>query len=502
MYSGWSKNEQQSHVYCLFKGSSTMHAQVGCWKDSFREQQESKRSTVPGCAVKVEELEGSSEILQIKIEDVNSFGLEEEQSDQLNGSSTMHAQVGCWKDSFREQPESKQSSVPGCAVKVEELEGSSEILQIKIEDVNSFGLEEVQSDQLNDFFVKVEVKTEHDIDVHLDPPEPNYSEASFFNNHPHEGVSTEYTREAAPTFMNGTDTSLQDSPTETNKRTCCKQDKPDNEMVAENNFHKAHKGEKGESTESTMDTAPTFMNGADTCLQDSPTETNKRTFYKQDKLNEERLTENNFAKTHKAKKVEHPYECKTCGKSFIWPYILEIHRRIHNGERPYKCTTCGKSLNRSSNLKTHMLIHNGERPYKCPVCGKYFIQSSHLQSHLRIHNGECPYKCTVCGKSFIQSSHLQSHLRIHNGARPYKCTVCGKSFKHSSTLKTHMRIHNGERPYDCTNCGKSFNRSSNLKAHMRAHNGERPYKCTICEKSFIHLCNLKRHLKIHNGECP
>ena len=38
-----------------------------------------------GYEMKVEELEGFPEILQIKIEDVNSFGLEEEQSDQLNG---------------------------------------------------------------------------------------------------------------------------------------------------------------------------------------------------------------------------------------------------------------------------------------------------------------------------------------------------------------------------------------------------------------------------------
>ena len=62
-----------------------MSAQVGCWKDSCRVQLESEQPTVPGCEMKVEDLEGSSEILQIKMEDVNSFGREEEQSDQLNG---------------------------------------------------------------------------------------------------------------------------------------------------------------------------------------------------------------------------------------------------------------------------------------------------------------------------------------------------------------------------------------------------------------------------------
>ena len=62
-----------------------MYAQVGCWKDSCRVQPESDQPTVLGCGMKDEELEGSSEILQIKIEDVNSFDPEEEQSDRLNG---------------------------------------------------------------------------------------------------------------------------------------------------------------------------------------------------------------------------------------------------------------------------------------------------------------------------------------------------------------------------------------------------------------------------------
>ena len=48
-------------------------------------QPESEQPTVPRCEMKFEEMEGSSEILQIKIEDVNSFGLEEEENDQLNG---------------------------------------------------------------------------------------------------------------------------------------------------------------------------------------------------------------------------------------------------------------------------------------------------------------------------------------------------------------------------------------------------------------------------------
>ena len=48
-------------------------------------QLESEQPTVLGCEMKVEELEGFPDVLQIKIEDVYAFGLEEEESDQLNG---------------------------------------------------------------------------------------------------------------------------------------------------------------------------------------------------------------------------------------------------------------------------------------------------------------------------------------------------------------------------------------------------------------------------------
>uniref|UniRef100_UPI00358E5018 uncharacterized protein isoform X2 n=1 Tax=Myxine glutinosa TaxID=7769 RepID=UPI00358E5018 len=156
----------------------------------------------------------------------------------------MYAQVGCWKDSCGVQLESEQPTVLECGIKVEELEESSEILQIKIEDVNSFGLEEEQSDQLNDLFVKVEVKTEHEIDVHMDQPEPNDAEASFFERHPHEGDCTESKKKTTRALMNSTDTSQQESPTETSKRTLCKHNKPHNEMFPQKNFHSTHKGEK------------------------------------------------------------------------------------------------------------------------------------------------------------------------------------------------------------------------------------------------------------------
>uniref|UniRef100_UPI00358E735C zinc finger protein 675-like n=1 Tax=Myxine glutinosa TaxID=7769 RepID=UPI00358E735C len=395
------------------------------------------------------------------------------------GSRMMYAQVGCEKDSCHVQPESEQPTVLVCGMKVEEPEGFPEILQIKIEDVNSFDLQEEQSDQPNDFFVKVEVKAEHDIDVHLHRPEPNDAKASFLKNHPHEDLFVKVEVKAEHDIVVHLD-----------------RPKPND---AEDSFLKSHPLEGG-SIESTKETAPTFVNSADTAPQDSPTET-KRTFCKRNKKKNE-LFARTLHQAHKGEKDERPYKCKNCVKSFSYSSSLTSHLGKHNRECPYECTSCGKYFNHSSHLKTHMRIHNGERPYKCTICGKYFNQSSYLKSHMRIHNDERPYKCTSCGKSFNHSCNLKSHMIIHNGERPYKCTSCGKSFNHSCNLKSHMRIHNGERPYKCISCGKSFNQSANLTKHMRIHNGECPYKCTSCGKSFNRSSTLTRHMRIHNGERP
>uniref|UniRef100_UPI00358F33D6 zinc finger protein 813-like n=1 Tax=Myxine glutinosa TaxID=7769 RepID=UPI00358F33D6 len=420
---------------------------------------------------------------------------------------TLYTQDGCEKDSCHVQPESEQQTVLVCGMKVEETEGFPEILQIKIEDVNSFGLEEEQSDQPNDLFVKVEVKTEHGIDVHLDRPKPNDAEASFLENHPHEGSPTMCTQDGCEK-----DSCHVQLGSEQQTVLVCGMKVEETEGFPEilqikiedvNSFGLEEEQSyqpNGVSIESTKETAHTFMNSVDVGAQDPRTETNKRTFYKHNKRNNELFARNNFHQAHKGEKDELPYKCISCGKSFNHSSNLKRHMIIHNDERSHKCTSCGKSFNQSSNLKSHMIIHNDERSHKCTSCGKSFNQASNLKQHMRIHNGERPYKCISCGKSFNRSSHLKQHMMIHNGERPYKCISCGKSFNLSYTLKRHMMIHNGERSHKCTSCGKSFNRSSNLKQHMIIHNGERSHKCTSCGKSFNQSSNLKQHMRIHNGE--
>ena len=201
-------------------------------------------------------------------------------------------------------------------------------------------------------------------------------------------------------------------------------------------------------------------------------------------------------------------KCVTCAKLFKWSSDLKKHEMIHPGDKPFTCDTCGKSFSWSSSFIYREKIHMRRKPcmlcgtstryssYTCVRCGKSFKLYSYLESHERIHTCVKLHTCSTCGKSFRHLTDLRTHKRIHTGVKPYTCSTCGESFTSSNAYKSHKRIHVS---YCCITCGKSYLACTSLKAHERSHTGVEPYKCSICEQSFDRLISLCEHERIHTG---
>lgn len=272
----------------------------------------------------------------------------------------------------------------------------------------------------------------------------------------------------------------------------------------------------------------------------------------------------------------------------------------------YLCEFCGNEFRRKIDLDRHIRIHTGERPFQCCTCGRTFIQKAHLNIHRKRHahvsqqdllvgktlqpspkainpgtfyDKERRHVCQVCRKAFFQRGHLNVHMLIHTGAKPFRCDICNRNFNQKQTLKRHMITHvkknsagyytkresivisdvttsknglsiqalstesvesqgrnlsNVERPsrkdcnekpqeqisnkdtkcdtaenvvemtvkkprkeHICEFCGKEFRQKGHLNVHLLIHTGARPFKCDVCLKEFNQKQILKRHLVTH-----
>ncbi|OHT14463.1 Zinc finger, C2H2 type family protein [Tritrichomonas foetus] len=87
-----------------------------------------------------------------------------------------------------------------------------------------------------------------------------------------------------------------------------------------------------------------------------------------------------------------PHVCDICGAAFKRKENLTSHLKKHNSSvaerRTFICPVegCKATFTRNSNLKTHIKsIHGGVQPYTCEICGKDFLYPSLLENHRKSH---------------------------------------------------------------------------------------------------------------------
>ncbi|KAJ3232319.1 hypothetical protein HDU81_003060 [Chytriomyces hyalinus] len=115
----------------------------------------------------------------------------------------------------------------------------------------------------------------------------------------------------------------------------------------------------------------------------------------------------------------------------------------------------------------------------CPEngCGKSFMYPSLLQEHLRSHTGERPFTCSECGKSYTTNNRLKVHTRSHTNEKPYACNHDGCDFrtKQASDLKDHSirhlsvedrsRLEKKRKMIPCHECSRRFRTEAGLAGH-------------------------------------
>nr|XP_056722864.1 zinc finger protein 595-like [Euleptes europaea] len=233
----------------------------------------------------------------------------------------------------------------------------------------------------------------------------------------------------------------------------------------------------------------------------------------------------------KAEMEETRHRCPDCGKVFRDSRCFNNHRSMHikeetsdnaDGEetveerkpphagqqegnlkgKPFQCGSCGKTYVTQYNLNRHQRLHTGSRPYKCTICGKTFAHRYTLALHEGTHTEgkACPHKCSHCGKGFATKTSLSRHLRLHVMGRPYQCGVCGKAFASRYSLTHHQEIHAQGQAQKCLFCYKVFRTSHSLNRHKRIHMETRSYQCPVCGKAFGTKYSFCRHQDMHlNG---
>ncbi|XP_026667104.1 zinc finger protein 271-like isoform X2 [Ceratina calcarata] len=195
--------------------------------------------------------------------------------------------------------------------------------------------------------------------------------------------------------------------------------------------------------------------------------------------------------------------CGHCGSLYSTKKELLNHiSKYHDGRLLFKCIDCDRSFEKWSSLDVHEATHRVDKPYLCDLCGKSFKHSNNLRGHKRTHLDDSQKKrhvCDVCGNAFRSRFHLREHMNQHDGTKPYSCEKCSKAFCKRIQLRQHKLSH-GLNHHVCPICGAAFNRKGNMNTHLKRHNSDGTYACSVCTRRCKSMSELKLHRKEHTQQ--
>ena len=109
------------------------------------------------------------------------------------------------------------------------------------------------------------------------------------------------------------------------------------------------------------------------------------------------------------------HKCNICGAQFKKKENLVQHQQKHNSDpnsrKTYVCPIegCKSSFTRKSNLQTHIKsIHGGVQPYSCEICGKDFLYPSLLEKHKKSHIKQEEPEVITLDESLFESIETES----------------------------------------------------------------------------------------------
>merc|ERR1719187_2671229 len=112
---------------------------------------------------------------------------------------------------------------------------------------------------------------------------------------------------------------------------------------------------------------------------------------------------------------EKQFLCDVCSKGFRTKKHLKQHKISHVAIRDVACDECGDMFKCNRDLSRHKKrIHTTvKKLHSCSDCGKTFVDPYKMKEHKRIHSGETPYNCGECGEAFRTWQILNRHKTKH-----------------------------------------------------------------------------------------